>query len=264
MRAAIAVEWLTLRRSHVPGVTAAVLLVVPPGMAALLLAMAGRNGGEAMSLKAQALVVHDGWVGHLDALVQVYAVAGLLGAGVVGAWCFGRELSDRTVVSLFASATPRQSVAAAKLVVLAPWCVALSVTLVPATVLVGLLAGLGPPDGDAAAGVARVAVLSVLSGLSSLTVALFASLGRGYLPAFGGLGGLVVAAQVAVIAGAGGWFPWAVPGLWAMASSAPALGAVPLWHLLVAPCSAAVVGALTVARWRRAELVRAGLVRGTR
>lgn len=254
MGAAFVVEWLKLRRSRVPRVTAAALLVLPAVMAALFLAMAGRDSGDALSLKAQALVTRDGWAGYLDALTQIYASAGLLGMGVVVAWCFGREYADHTVVSLFGSATPRESVAAAKLAVLVLWCTGVSLALVPAALLVGLGAGLGLPDGEALAGVARVAVLSVLTGLAALTIALFASVGRGYLPAFGGLIGLVAAAQVAVVAGVGGWFPYAVPGLWAVASSTPTLGTVPAWHLLVVPCWAAVVGALTVTWWRRAEL----------
>jgi len=254
IRAAYVVEWLKLRRSRVPRVTAAALLVLPAVMAALFLAMADRDRGDAMSLKAQALVTRDGWAGYLDALTQIYASAGLLGMGVVVAWCFGREYADRTVASLFGSATPRESVAAAKLAVLAVWCTGVSLALFPAALLVGLGAGLGLPDGDALAGLIRLAVLSLLTGLSALTIALFASVGRGYLPAFGGLVGLVAAAQVAVVAGAGGWFPYAVPGLWAVASATPTLGTVPVLHLLLVPCSAAVVGALTVAWWRRAEL----------
>ncbi len=254
MGAAYVVEWLKLRRSRVPRVAAAALLVLPAVMAALFLALAGRDRGDAFGLKAQALVTRDGWGGYLDALTQIYASAGLLGMGVVVAWCFGREYADRTVGSLFGSATPRESVAAAKLAVLALWCTGVSLALVPAALLVGLGAGLGLPDGDALAGLVRVAVLSVLTGLSALTIALFASVGRGYLPAFGGLVGLVAAAQVAVVAGMGGWFPCAIPGLWSVASATPTLGTVPVWHLLLVPCSAAVVGALTVAWWRRAEL----------
>ncbi len=254
LRAAYVVEWLKLRRSRVPRVTAAALLVLPAVMAAQFLAMADRDRGDAMSRKAQALVTRDGWAGYLDALTQIYASAGLLGMGVVVAWCFGREYADRTVASLFGSATPRESVAAAKLAVLAVWCTGVSLALFPAALLVGLGAGLGLPDGDALAGLIRLAVLSLLTGLSSLTIALFASVGRGYLPAFGGLIGLVAAAQIAVVAGAGGWFPYAVPGLWAVASATPTLGTVPVWHLLLVPCSAAAVGALTVAWWRQAEL----------
>ncbi len=254
MRRALTVEWLKLRRSRVPGVTALALLVLPAAMAALFLTMAGGEGADAMTLKAQALVTRAGWLGYLDALTQIYASAGLLGMGVVVAWCFGREYADRTVVSLFASATPRESVAAAKLVVLAGWSAAVSVALVPSALLVGLVTGLGVPDGDALLASVRVALLSALTGLAALTVALFASLGRGYLPAFGGLVGLVAAAQVAAVVGVGSWFPYAVPGLWAVASSTPTLSAVPAWHLLLVPCWAGVLGAVTVGWWRNAEL----------
>lgn len=254
MRAACTVEWLKLRRSRVPGVTAAALMLLPAAMAALFLAMAGNDRGDAMSLKAGALVTREGWLGYLDALTQIYASAGLLGMGVVVAWCFGREYADRTVVSLYASATPRESVAAAKLAVLSLWSAAVSVALIPSALLVGLVAGLGVPDDDALLAVVRVALLSALTGLSALTVALFASVGRGYLPAFGGLVGLVAAAQVAAVAGAGAWFPYSVPGLWAVASSTSTLAAVPGWHLLVVPCWAAVLGALTIGWWRRAQL----------
>jgi ABC-2 type transport system permease protein len=254
MRAAYAVEWLKLRRSRVPRVTAGALLVLPATLAALFLAVARTSRGDPASLKARAMLTQDGWAGYVEGLTQIYASAGLLGMGVVVAWCFGREFADRTVVSLFASATPREAVAAAKLGVLALWCTCVSLGLLPAAVLVGLVAGLGPPDTEGLAGVARLAVLSALTGLSALTVALFASVGRGYLPAFGGLVGLVAAAQVAVVAGAGDWFPYAVPGLWAATGSGSLAGAVPAWHLLVVPATAASVGALTLAWWRRAEL----------
>jgi hypothetical protein len=42
--------------------------------------------------------------------MQIYATVGVIGVGIVVGWCFGREYADRTVVSLYASATPRQAV----------------------------------------------------------------------------------------------------------------------------------------------------------
>jgi len=157
MRAALVVEWLKMRRSRVPRVAAIALLVLPAVMAALFLGMSGGGGSDAMTLKAEALVTRGGWAGFLDVLLQIYASAGLLGMGVVVAWCFGREYADRTVGSLYGSATPREVVAAAKLVVVTVWCLGLSVLLAPAAVLVGLAAGLGPPDAAAVAGVTTLA-----------------------------------------------------------------------------------------------------------
>ena len=254
MGAAYEVETLKLLRSRVPRVAGVVLVVGPAVMAALFQALAARSGEDAMSVKARAMSAGAGWDGYLAGFVQVFSSAGLLGMGLVVAWCFGREFVDRTVVSLYASATPRTRVARAKLVVLTVWCAEVSALIAPSVLFVGFVTGLGWPDNAALGAIARIVVLSFLTGLLALTVALFASVGRSYLPAVGGLIGIVVAAQVAVLAGVGGWFPYSAPGLWAVASLTPGVGSVPFWHLLVVPLSAAVVGVATVRWWGRAEL----------
>ena len=253
MRPAYEVELLKLRRSRVPQVAGLALVAGPPLLAAAFTAAAARGGADPMSLKAQAMAMGAGWQGYLGGLIQIFATGGLLGFGVVVAWCFGREYADRTVVSLYASATGRGEVAAAKLVVVLGWTVLISVLLAPASLLVGLGFGLGAPDAADLADVGRLMVLGVLTGLLALAVALFASLGRGYLAGFGGLLALVVAAQVAVVTGAGGWFPYSAPGLWAAGSSV-GLPAVPAAQLGVVPLAALLLAWATVAWWHRAEL----------
>ena len=254
MRAAYDVELLKLRRSRVVQVTTVALLVVPCLLSVAFLAAGRRGGADAMSLKAAALLPGDGWTGYLGGLTQVFATGGLLGMGVVVAWCFAREFTDRTVVSLYASATPREQVAAAKLAVLTGWAVLLSLALGPVALGIGLAAGLGVPTTAELGLLGRVVLLGVLTALLALVAALFASLGRGPLPAFGGLVGVIVAAQIAVVAGAGAWFPWSAAGLWAVAVTGSGLPPVALWQLLGIPLSAGLVGAATVAWWRRAEL----------
>ncbi|MDN5771755.1 MAG: ABC transporter permease, partial [Microlunatus sp.] len=143
-------------------------------------------------------------------------------------------------------------IAAAKLVLLTLWAVSIAVVLGPTAVLIGLATGLGPPDADAVAALSRIVVLAMLTGLLALIVAIFASVGRGYLVAFGGLIGLVVAAQVAVLAGIGAWFPLSSPALWAMAD--PALGSVSGAQLALVPIASSAVALSTVAWWRRAPL----------
>jgi len=49
-------------------------------------------------------------------------------------------------------------------------------------------------------------------------VALVASMGRGYLPAFGWAILTVATAQIAAVMGWGDWFPWAVPALFSEAA----------------------------------------------
>ena len=110
------------------------------------------------------------------------------------------------------------------------------------------------PDDEAWRTLARGAVLAVLSGLLALPVAVAASAGRGYLPAVGGLLVLVVLAQVATVAGAGGWWPWSVTAVWAMGPEA-GMPAIAEARLLVVPAVALAGAVWTVGWWRRAEVV---------
>lgn len=254
MSAAYAVEALKLRRSRVVAVATVALLLVPALLARAFLFAGERGGADPMNAKASLLLPGVGWAGYLGGLIQIYATAGVIGSGIVVGWCFGREYADRTVVSLYASATPRTSVAWAKLVLLAAWSVAVGIGVAATAALIGIASGLGPPDAIDGRVLGRIAALAVLSGLLALPVALPASIGRGYLPAVGGLMVLVVAAQVAMVAGAGTWWPWSVAAVWAMGTDAGMEPVAPVW-LTVVPLVTALGAAATVAWWRRAEVV---------
>jgi ABC-2 type transport system permease protein len=254
MHAAYRVELLKLRRARVPAVAAVVVLLGPALLAWAFVAAGDASQGDPLSVKVSAMALGDGWAGYLNGLTQIAATGGLVGIGIVAAWCFGREFADHTVVSLYASATSRRAVAGAKLVVLTGWSCGVAVLAAPAALGVGLLAGLGAPDGSAVAALGRLAALLALTGLLALTVGLFASVGRGYLAGFSGLIALVVAPQLAIVLGIGGWFPWSTPALWAIAPLNPGFTPVPAWQLLVVPAAALVSAGLTLAWWQRAEL----------
>lgn len=253
IRAACAVELLKLRRSRLMAATTVILLLVPALLATAFVAAAGAGGNDPLTVKARAMIPGPGWEGYLSGLVQVFATAGFLGMGIGVAWCFGREYADRTIVSLYASATPRGEVAAGKFVVLFLWVAVVAAALGPSAVLIGLLSGFGSPDADALSALGRLVALAGLTGALAMLVALFASIGRGYLPAFGGLIGLVVAAQVGVIAGLGDWFPLSSPALWAAGS--PSLPSVSVAQLSLVPVTSALAVLGTVLWWRRAPLV---------
>ena len=93
-----------------------------------------------------------------------------------------------------------------------------------------------------------------LTGLLALTVGLFASIGRGYLAGFGALIALVVAPQLAIVAGAGAWFPWSAPAMWALAPLNPGFAPVPSWHLVLVPLAALLTAGATLTWWQSAEL----------
>ncbi|AXH95492.1 ABC transporter permease [Ornithinimicrobium avium] len=254
MSAAYAVEVLKFRRSRVVAVATVGLLLAPALMARAFLIAAEGGGADPMSAKAVLLLPGIGWTGYLGGLIQIYATAGVIGSGIVVGWCFGREYADRTVVSLYASATPRTSVARAKLVLLAVWAVVVGLGVAAAAWMIGTATGLGLPDAADGRVLVRLTTLAVLSGLLALPVALPASIGRGYLPAVGGLLVLVVAAQVATVAGAGTWWPWSVAAVWAMGAGSGTEHVAPGW-LAVVPLVVALSGWATVGWWRRAEVV---------
>lgn len=254
MSAAWSVELLKFRRSRVVQAATLGLLLIPAAIARGFLAAAMRDGSDPASMKARAMLPGTGWVGYLGGLIQIEATGGVVGVGIVIGWCFGREFADRTVESLYASVTPREQVVRAKLLLVSAWAGLVGVGLGVVAYLLGLVTGLGPLDAEAAAALGRLVLLAVLPGLLALPVALAASAGRGYLPAVGALLVLVLVAQVAMILGAGEWWPWSVVALWAMGPAAgmPTIGPM---ALLMAPAVGLLGGLATMWWWHRAEVV---------
>lgn len=254
MRAAIRTEWWKLRRSPVTLVATALIGVVIPAMGLGFQAVASGGGSGPLARKAGAMLVGDGWFGYLGAIEQIAAAAAFLGAGVVVTWVFGREHVDRTFSSLFALATPRRAIAGAKFVVLTCWLVSLSMLMTAVAAGLGLLAGVGPfHPGTVTPELARLFAVVLASTVLALPVGWIASVGRGYLPAVGALVLVIAAAQVSVLFGMGAWFPFAVPGLLAVAGSAgiPVPNAV---QFALVPATALLGVLLTVRWWHRAEV----------
>jgi ABC-2 type transport system permease protein len=86
-------------------------------------------------------------------------------------------------------------------------------------------------------------------------VALVASMGRGYLPAFGWAVLTVILAQIAAAMGWGDWFPWAVPALFSGAAGprAELLGT----HSYLVVILFSLIGlAATFYWWRNADQTR--------
>lgn len=230
------------------------IVVVVPLMALGFVLAAGMEGTGAIALKAQALVRGEGWVAYMDLLGQVMAITLFIGPGVVAAWVFGREFSDRTFPSLFALPVGRDSIAVAKFVVFLAWGMVLVVAVTTAAVVLGFLTQVGPvEDVDLVAGVARLLVAGALTVLLASTIAVPASVGRGYLPAIGVIVLITMVAQVAVVFGSGGWFPFAAPGLFAVSGVDESIHVGAL-ELLLVPVTAALLGWWMVRWWRTAEV----------
>ncbi|RZL76809.1 MAG: bacitracin ABC transporter permease [Rhodococcus sp. (in: high G+C Gram-positive bacteria)] len=244
LRAALAVEWLKFRRARPAQVTTAFLVA---GVTALcVLTVHPPAGGSSLTAaKAQSIGGEGGWAGLFTAADTIIAVAGLLGFGVVIGWVFGREFTDGTVHGICAAPVSRAAVAAAKLLILSAWAVATAVGLAAALIGAGLILDeSGEPDLRTRVG--KFLLVAVLTAALALPCAWVATLARGYLPAVAAVIAVVVLAQMAVLTGIGGWFPFSLPGLWAADT-----GAVPAGRLLLVLPIPVIGAALTVHRWQR-------------
>ncbi|MDO5752873.1 ABC transporter permease [Arthrobacter sp.] len=175
---------------------------------------AAAAGEGPAAAKAASFAGDGGWDGLLSVTTAVSSAAGLLAFGVVYAWSFGREFSQGTITGLFALPTTRTMIAGAKLIVLCLWLIAATAILTGVTALLGRVLGYVPTAGSFAL-VAKLAATTLLTGALAVVCGLIASICRSMLAGMGSEIVILVLAQVSVLVGVGGWFPFAAPGLWA-------------------------------------------------
>lgn len=203
-----------------------------------------------ISAKAQLTAGSADWPAYLGLLAQAVAAGGAFVFSIVTAWVFGREFSDRTAKELLALPTPRWVTVSAKLVVIAIWCVALSALML---VLGLVVANAVDIPGYSTALLSNS--LTDIAGAAILTiallpyVALLASAGRGYLPAFGWIFLTLVLAQVAAITGWGDWFPWSIPALFSGMAGPRSSQLGP--HSYVVIAAASLIGLIAIWLWWR-------------
>ena len=253
MRAALYSESLKLRRSRVISTISALVILVVPAMAYGLFWVATNGGFGPLAAKSSGLIVGEGWQGYLSAAGQISAASVFLAVGVAAAWIFGREYVDHTFPSMFGLSVSRRTIALAKFVVVGIWAMTAVMAMVVVVAIAGLVAIQGSTS-DAIEGLARLAAIAALAAALGITSATAASWGRGYLPAIGGLIVVVAMAQMAVLFGTGGWFPFAVPGLLAITG---AEGVPPVSLAQVVLALTVVGGAVWVTAnlWSHAEAV---------
>ncbi len=251
MKAALATEFTKLTRATVVRATTVITVLGIALICSSMLLAVGTDDPQ-LAAKLGPLIDPGGWAGYLATAAQVTAAAGLLGHGVVLSWLFGREFGDGTITGLFALPVSRATIAAAKLLIYLAWSVACSAALLAALMVLGLAFGLGPISADAVPALGSQLALAVLTGVIVTPAAWAATVGRSVLAGIGTAIGILILSQVTVLAGAGGWFPFSAPALWAI-SAGHAVS--PLQLALVAPIALASTG-LTMQSWRQLQLHR--------
>jgi ABC-2 type transport system permease protein len=244
------VETRKTRASRVV-IATTVLLVAGIAVLAGALTWAATNGNEQVVAQLGPVGARTGWDLLLGVVAQITAAGALLGFGVALSWLFGREFAEGTITGLFALPVSRQAVASAKLAVYLAWAILVATVLTVLLAGVGLALALGPVDTGVLTGLARQHLLTVLAAVLAVPSAWAATLGRGLLPGIATAIGLIVVAQVMVVAGTGAWFPLAAPALWALdpaAVTATQLALVAVVPALFVPA--------TLRTWRTLQLDR--------
>lgn len=250
VRTAVSVE---LRKAWASPVMRSATVLVVLGITVLVSAfvLAAQAENEQILAQLGPLAEAQGWELHLGLAAQVTGAGAVLGFGVALSWWVGREFADGTISALFALPVRRAQLCGGKLIGYGVWAVAAGGVLTVLLGAAGLLAGHGFPDHDAVTGLGRQFLLTVFSAGLALPAAWAATLGRGLLPGVAATIGIVIIAQVGVVAGAGAWLPLASPAFWAMEPAA--VTTVQLALSLTVPV---VFTGLALYAWRRLQLDR--------
>jgi ABC-2 type transport system permease protein len=255
VNAALEVELLKARRAPVFRWGALAVVIGVPAVTAAFFWLARSSSASSAGAKASALITDVSLPGYVGYSGQILTIALLLSGGIAASWSFGREFVDGTVSGMFAIATPRSRLAAAKIAVLLGWGAAVVTATVLVVVAVGLALDLGPIGPNAWEAAARAFVGGLLVVALCVPFALVASWRRSYLAGFVALLLVVVAAQIVTTAGAGAWLPYAVPSLWLGMGGPNAADAITAVHLLLPLLLGALGGCALVAWWARSEAI---------
>ncbi|MCA9908886.1 MAG: ABC transporter permease [Anaerolineae bacterium] len=253
--------WIELRkatRSRMPLLTGVGFLLVPLATGFIMYIYKNPDLARAaglISAKANLIGGIADWPTYLNMLAQAIAIGGLFLFTLIGGWVFGREFADGTLKDLLALPVSRSTILLAKFVVIALWSAALTIMILLVGLIVGTLVGLPQGSTEVFVQGSYTLVATALMTVAVVTpMALFASVGRGYLLPIGVALLMLMFANVLALAGWGDYFPWAVPAIYAEAGGASAdLGPVSYAIVLVT----GLVGMIgTYLWWQRADQSR--------
>jgi ABC-2 type transport system permease protein len=253
LSAALFAETLKMRRSKVALYTAIGFSMAPLAGGLFMIILKNPEAARSLGLitaKAQLLTGTADWISFFSFLAQAVAAGGMVLFSIVTIWVFGREFSDHTVKELLALPTSRESIVAAKFIVVAVWSFLATLLIFGIGIVVGTMVVIPGWSED----LLRASMLNIM-GTALLTlplmsfVALLASMGRGYLPPFGWTIFTLFIANVSAILGWGDWLPWAIPGLFSGVAGprAELLGV----HSYIILATASLFGIITTFYWWR-------------
>ena len=252
-------EALKARRSKVTLLTVAAVSMLPAAAGLFTVILKNPERAREMGLlgaKADLAMGTADWPTFFYVLVIGTAAGGALLLAFIAAWVFGREFSDHTAKELLALPTPRVVIVGAKFVLIGLWTLGLALWIYLLGVGIGMAVGIPGGSTELAWTSFWTLMLAVLLNCLLMPwVALFASIGRGYLPPLGWAILALALAQILTALGWADWFPWAIP---ALVGELAGPNAEPVAiHSLVLVLLTFIAGiAATFAWWRSADQAR--------
>jgi len=247
------VEFRKAMRSRMPLWTTLVSLLMPLGISFLIFVARNPEISRELGLvgaKAN-LVAYatTDWPAYLGLNRLVIAAGGFILSTFIISWVFGREFVDGTLKDMLAVPVHRLSIILAKFIVSAAWSVCVILVILGLGLILGLIIKLPGCTAEVILhGNIRAINTACLVVIVALPIALFASIGRGYILPIG-MGVLILMlTNLVAIAGWGDYFPWAVPGLYAQGENT-----LPTVSYLIAVLTGAAGVAATHFWWKYAD-----------
>lgn len=223
---AFIVELIKTRKSKILFVTMIVFAIIPLMMGLMLFVarnpeIAGKLG--MIGTKAKMFGEND-WPGYFSLLNQVMSSLGLIGFGFVTTWVFGREYLDRTMKDILALPVPRSSIVMAKFMTSFLCCIILTLILFIFGIFIGLAMKLPSwSTPDFAHFTKNFFISALLTLMLCSPIAFLSGYSRGIIAPLGFVILTMIMAQFIGLIGLGPYFPWAIPGLFAVAKDTPGL-----------------------------------------
>jgi ABC-2 type transport system permease protein len=173
--------------------------------------------GRSQVMSAKVSVLGNGdLTAFINIMLQMALTIGTIGFGLVTAWIFGREYSEKVIKDIIALPVSRITIVLSKLFVAFTWCIVITCVLFLSGALTGIASGMPGWSIDIFMNGAKTYLIcAILNMLLSTLVAFVASLGRGYLLSIAYVILTMIVTQLIFVGipSLAKFLPWAFPAL---------------------------------------------------